>query len=44
MVAIRVDDIVYAGTKSLAEVVVEALGDSLPTRIWVRSSSFLVAN
>ena len=32
MVAIHVDDIMYAGTKSLAEVVVEALGDSLPTK------------
>eukprot|EP00904_Undaria_pinnatifida_P013312 jgi/Undpi1/9110/HiC_scaffold_26.g11568.m1 len=32
MVAIHVDDILYAGTKSLAEVVVEALGDSLPTK------------
>ena len=27
-VAIHVDDILYAGTKSLAKVVVEALGDS----------------
>ena len=26
------DDILYAGTKSLAKVVVEALGDSLPTK------------
>ena len=32
MVAIHVDDILYAGTKSLAEVVVETLGDSLPTK------------
>ena len=32
MVAIHVDDILYAGTKSLAEVVVAALGDSLPTK------------
>ena len=32
MIAIHVDDILYAGTKSLAEVVVEALGDSLPTK------------
>ena len=32
MVAIHVDDILYAGTKSLAKVVVEALGDSLPTK------------
>ena len=41
MVAIHVDDILYAGTKSLAKVVVEALGDSLPTKNWVRSSSWL---
>ena len=32
MVAIHVDDIMYAGTKSLAKEVVEALGDSLPTK------------
>ena len=32
MVAIHVDDNLYAGTKSLAKVVVEALGDSLPTK------------
>ena len=32
MVAIHVDDILYAGTKSLPKVVVEALGDSLPTK------------
>ena len=32
IVAIHVDDILYAGTKSLAKVVVEALGDSLPTK------------
>ena len=32
MVAIDVDDILYAGSKSLAKLVVEALGDSLPTR------------
>ena len=32
MVAIHVDDILYAGTKSFAKVVVEALGDSLPTK------------
>ena len=32
MVAIHVDDILYAGTKSLVKVVVEALGDSLPTK------------
>ena len=44
MVAIHVDDILYAGTKSLAKVVVDALGDSLPTKIGVRSSFFLVAN
>ena len=31
MVAIHVDDILYAGNKSLAKMVVEALGDSLPT-------------
>ena len=31
MIAIHVDDIKYAGTKSLDKVVVEALGDSLPT-------------
>ena len=33
MVAIHVDDVLYAGTKSLAKVVVEALGDSLPTKL-----------
>ena len=32
MVAIHLDDILYAGNKSLAKVVVEALGDSLPTK------------
>ena len=32
MVAIHVDDIQYARTKSLDKVVVEALGDSLPTK------------
>ena len=32
MVAIHVDDILYAGTKSLAKVVVEILGGSLPTK------------
>ena len=32
MVAIHVDDILYAGAKSLAKVVVEALGDSLPPK------------
>ena len=32
MVAIHVDDILYAETNSLAEVVVEALDDSLPTK------------
>ena len=32
MVAIHVDAILYAGTKSLAKVVAEALGDSLPTK------------
>ena len=32
MVAIHVDNILYAGTKSLAKVVVEVLGDSLPTK------------
>ena len=32
MVAIHVVDILYAGIKSLAKVVVEALGDSLPTK------------
>ena len=32
MVAIHVDDILYAGTKSLAKVVVKALGDFLPTK------------
>ena len=32
MVAFHVDDIRYAGTKSLAKVVVEAPGDSLPTK------------
>ncbi|CAB1115195.1 unnamed protein product [Ectocarpus sp. CCAP 1310/34] len=32
MVAIHVDDILYAGSKSLAETVVAALGDSLPTK------------
>ena len=32
MVAIHVVDILYAGTKSLAKVVVGALGDSLPTK------------
>ena len=32
MVAIHVDDILYAGTKRLSKMVVEALGDSLPTK------------
>ena len=32
MVTIHVDDILYAGTKSLAKVFVEALGDSLPAK------------
>ena len=32
MVAIHVDDIMYAGIESLAKVVVEALGDPLPTK------------
>ena len=32
MVAIHVVDIMHAGTKSLARVVVEVLGDSLPTK------------
>ena len=32
MIANHVDDILYAGAKSLAKVVVEALGDSLPTK------------
>ena len=32
MVAIHVDDILHAGTESLATVVVEALGDSLATK------------
>ncbi|CAB1112508.1 unnamed protein product [Ectocarpus sp. CCAP 1310/34] len=32
IIAIHVDDILYAGTKRLAEVIVEALGDSLPTK------------
>ena len=32
MVAIHVDDILYAGTKSLPNVDVEVLGDSLPTK------------
>ena len=32
MVAIDVDDILYAGTKSLAKVIMEALGASLPTK------------
>ena len=31
-VAVHVDDILYAGTKNVAKVVVEALGDSLPTK------------
>ena len=46
MVAIHVDDILYAGTKSLAKVVVEALGDSLPTKNLgeVKFFPFLVAN
>ena len=44
MVAIHVDDNLYAGTKSLAKVVVEARGDLFLRRIWVRSSSFLVAH
>ncbi|CAB1120503.1 unnamed protein product [Ectocarpus sp. CCAP 1310/34] len=32
IIAIHVDDILYAETKGLAEVIVEALGDSLPTK------------
>ncbi|CAB1116069.1 unnamed protein product [Ectocarpus sp. CCAP 1310/34] len=32
IIAIHVDDILYAGTKRLAEVIAEALGDSLPTK------------
>ena len=32
MVVIHVDNILYAGSKSLAKVVVDALGDSLPTK------------
>ncbi|CAB1104669.1 unnamed protein product [Ectocarpus sp. CCAP 1310/34] len=32
MVAIHVDDILYAGIERLAKMVVEALGDSLPTK------------
>lgn len=32
MVAIHVDDILYAGSKNLAEVVAAALGDSTPTK------------
>ena len=32
MVAIHVDDNLYAGTTSLTKVVVEALGDSLSTK------------
>ncbi|CAB1113542.1 unnamed protein product [Ectocarpus sp. CCAP 1310/34] len=32
MIAIHVDDILYAGIERLAEMVVEALGDSLPTK------------
>ena len=32
MVAIHVDDILYAGSEGLAKVVVAALGDSLPTK------------
>ena len=38
MVAIHVDDILYAGTKSLAKVVVEALGDSLPCLLYTSPS------
>ena len=41
MVAIHVDDILYAGTKSLAKAVVEALGDSLPTKNWGDVKLFL---
>ena len=44
MVAIHVDDIVYAETKSLAKVIVEALGDSLPTKNLGEVKLFLVAN
>ena len=38
MVAIHVDGILYAGTKNLAKVVVEVLGDSLYTENlgWLR--------
>ncbi|CAB1104602.1 unnamed protein product [Ectocarpus sp. CCAP 1310/34] len=32
MIAIHVDDILYAGIERLAKMVVEALGDSLPTK------------
>ena len=42
-VAIHVDDILYAGTKSVAKVVVEALGDSLPTKN-LGEVKFLVAH
>ena len=41
MVAIPVDDILYAGTKSLAKVDVEALGDSLPTKNFGEVKFFL---
>ena len=44
MVAIHVDDILYAGAKSLAKVVVEALGDSLPTKNLGEVKFFLVAH
>ena len=41
MVAIHVDDILYAGTKSLAKVVVKRYVTLFLRRIWVRSSSWL---
>ena len=41
MVAIHVDNILYAETKSLAKVVAEALGDSLPTKNLGEIKSFL---
>ncbi|CAB1110629.1 unnamed protein product [Ectocarpus sp. CCAP 1310/34] len=41
IIAIHVDDILYAGTKRLAEVIVEALGDSLPTKILGKVRFFL---
>ena len=42
MVAIHVDDILYAGTTSLAKVVVEALGDCRPTKNLGEVKFFLV--